>query len=70
MTEAEMQTAVVIIRQGGAHRVPIHAIEGRIRGALPAITDDDLEAAFERASDELVAEADEIEQFTKGRRER
>jgi hypothetical protein len=60
MTEAEMQTAVVIIRHGWAHRIPVEAIESCIRRAVPAITLEELAAAFERASDKLVAEADEL----------
>ena len=70
MTETEIQTAVAIIRHGWGHRVPTDAIDGRVRQALPAITIEDLEAAFERAGDELMAEADELRQFIKGRRER
>jgi len=38
-----------------------HAIERRVRRALPAITDEDLAEAFERVSDGLVAEADEFQ---------
>jgi len=68
MTEAEMQTAVVMIRHGWAHRIPIEAIESRIRRVLPAITIEDLAAAFERASDKLGAEADELRQLTRDRR--
>jgi len=67
MTETEMQTAVAIIRHGWGHRIPTDAIDGRVREALPAITIEDLEAAFERASDELL-KADEVRQITKGRR--
>jgi len=63
MTQADLQTAVVIIRHGWADRVPAGAIESRVRRALPAITLEDLEAALERASDGLVAEADELRQF-------
>ena len=68
MTEAEMQTAVRIVKAGWAGRTPVDAIERRIRRALPTITDDDLAAAFEQASYEVLAEADELWQFTKGRR--
>jgi len=67
MTETEMQTAVAIIRHGWGHRIPTDAIDGRVRQALPAITIEDLEAAFERVSDELL-KADEVRQITKGRR--
>jgi len=67
MTETEMQTAVAIIRHGWGHRIPTDAIDGRVREALPAITIEDLEAAFERVSDELL-KADEVRQITKGRR--
>ena len=67
MTETEMQTAVAIIRHGWGHRLPTDAIDGRVREALPAITIEDLEAAFERVSDELL-KADEVRQITKGRR--
>ena len=45
MTQADLQTAVVIIRHGWADRVPAGAIESRVRRALPAITLEDLEAA-------------------------
>ena len=65
MTEADLQTAVVIIRHGWAGRIPAGAIATRVRQALPAITLEDLAAAFERASDTLVAEADELRQFIK-----
>jgi hypothetical protein len=68
MTEAEMQTAVSIIKAGWAGRIPVDAIERRIRRVLPAITDDDLAAAFEQASYEVLAEADELRQFIKDRR--
>jgi len=61
MTDVEMETAVGIIRQGWADRIPTYAIERRVRRALPAITDEDLAEAFERVSDELVAEADEFQ---------
>jgi len=67
MTETEMQTAVAIIRHGWGHRIPTDAIDGRVREALPAITIEDLEVAFERVSDELL-KADEVRQITKGRR--
>ena len=67
MTETEMQTAVAIIRHGWGHRIPTDAIDGRVREALPSITIEDLEAAFERVSDELL-KADEVRQITKGRR--
>ena len=68
MTETEIQTAVVIIRHGWADRIPADAIEGRVRQALPAITDEDLVAAFERASDGMTAETDELRQFIAARR--
>ena len=68
MTETEMQTAVAIIRHGWGHRIPTDAIDGRVRQALPAITIEDLAAAFERASDKLGAEADELRQLTRDRR--
>ena len=67
MTEAEMQTAVRTIRNGWTQRIPADAIERRVRQALPVINLDDLEAAFEGASNELVAEADELQQFFKAR---
>ena len=66
MTETEMQTAVAIIRHGWGHRIPTDAIDGRVRQALPAITIEDLEAAFERASDGVMAEADELWQSRVG----
>ena len=62
MTEAEMQTAVRIVKAGLADRVPIDEVQDRICRALPAITDEDLAAAFEQASYEVVAEADELRQ--------
>ena len=68
MTEADMQTAVVIIRHGWADRIPAGAIESRVRQALPAITLEDLAAAFERAG--LMAEADELRQGPLGGRRR
>ena len=69
MTEAEMQTAVRIVKAGWAGRTPVDAIERRIRGVLTAITDEDLAAAFEQASYEVVAEADELRQFIKAPRD-
>ena len=66
MTETEMQAAVAIIRHGWGHRIPTDAIDGRVRQALPAITIEDLEAAFERASDGMMAEADELWQLRVG----
>ena len=63
MTEADMQTAVVIIRHGCAHQIPVEVIKSGIRRVLPEITLEDLAAAFERASDKLAAEADELRQF-------
>jgi hypothetical protein len=38
-------------------------IERRVPRALPAITDEDLAEAFERASYEVVGEADRLRQF-------
>lgn len=69
MTEAEMQTAVVLIRHGWTHRIPVEAIKSGIRRAVPAITLEELAAAFERAGDKLVGEADQLRQFTTGRRD-
>jgi len=63
MTEAEMHTAVGLIRHGWAGRIPVDAIERLIRRVLPAITDDDLAAAFEQASYEVMEEADRLRQF-------
>ena len=81
MTEAEMQTAVSIIRHGWADRVlarvagtvrndthDFAAIEDRVRRALPAITNEDLAAAVQRAGKELAAEADELRRFLEARR--
>ena len=70
MTEADLQTAVVIIRHGWADQIPAGAIESRVRQALPAITLQDLDAAFERASDKVVAEADELRQSIEAHRRR
>jgi hypothetical protein len=87
MTEAEIQTAVRIIKDGWAERVrariagthawgdrapslqpDFDAIEDRVRRVLPAITDQDLATAIERAGEELAAEADELRQFLEARR--
>jgi hypothetical protein len=68
MTEAEMQTAVGLIWHGWAGRISVDAIGRRIRRALPAITDDDLAAAFEQATHEGVEEADRLRQFIRDRR--
>jgi hypothetical protein len=68
MNEAERQTAVSIIKAGWAGRIPVDAIERRIRRVLPAITDEELAAAFEQASYEVVEEPDWLRQFTEGRR--
>ena len=62
-TEAERRTVVSLIRHGWAGRIPVDTIERRIRRALPAITDDDLAAAFEQATHEGVEEADRLRQF-------
>jgi len=51
-------------------QIPAGAIESRVRQALPAITLQDLEAAFERASDKVVAEADELRQSIEAHRRR
>ena len=52
-----------LIRHGWAGRIPVDVIERLIRRVLPAITDDDLAAAFEQASYEVVEEADRLRQF-------
>ena len=70
MTEADMQTAVVIIRHGWADWIPAGAIESRVRQALPVITLEELAAAFERAGDGLMAEADELQQSIEAHRRR
>jgi hypothetical protein len=75
MNEAGFKTAVAIIKTGTEARVPFSEIEGRVRAALPGITDKDLGAAFERAAgrlraeaDALFPEADELRQFKELRR--
>jgi hypothetical protein len=75
MNEADIKTAVAIIKTGTEAGVPFDEIEGRVCAALPGITDKDLEAAFEPAAgefeaeaDALSAEADELQQFKELRR--
>jgi len=43
-------------------------IEDRVRQVLPAITNEELAAAIERAGEELAVEADELRQLLAARR--
>jgi hypothetical protein len=71
MNEADLKTAVAIIKTGAEAGVRFGAIEGRVRAAPPGITDKDIEVAFEKRAagefraeaDALFAEADEFRRF-------
>ena len=58
MDEADFKNAVAIVKTGAEAGVPFGEIGGHVCAALPVITNEEIEAAFERAAGEFRAEAD------------